>query len=194
MRRTYFEQQRLGKEGDVTLSKELFCRLIRNTMTNMVSIARASSDDYKYPTKHEVIAMAKRLVEYYPMIKDKSTGSRHEWVSDIIYLIIEKKKHCFVANIVSKILIVAFILLYRTLLLKSSWSDFQISEVPWRPNSLLSKEHVRTKNLPLLWQVTMMLIPVLQQSFCHRLQVQAPHGKKMTALMKHVSTLKFTLK
>lgn len=91
MRRTYFEQQRLGKEGDVTLSKELFCWLIRNTMTNMVSIARASSDDYKYPTKHEVIAMAKRLVEYYPMIKDKSTGSRHEWVSDIIYLIIEKK-------------------------------------------------------------------------------------------------------
>ncbi|XP_053344385.1 uncharacterized protein LOC128514611 isoform X2 [Clarias gariepinus] len=48
-------------------------------MTNMISIARASSDDYKYPTKHEVIAMAKRLVEYYPMIKDKSTGSRHEW-------------------------------------------------------------------------------------------------------------------
>lgn len=88
VRRTYFEQQRLGKEGDVTLSKELFCRLIRNTMTNMISIARASSDDYKYPTKHEVIAMAKRLVEYYPMIKDKSTGSRHEWVSDIIYLII----------------------------------------------------------------------------------------------------------
>ncbi|KAL1252310.1 hypothetical protein QQF64_020106 [Cirrhinus molitorella] len=79
VRRTYFEQQRLGKEGDVTLSKELFCRLIRNTMTNMISIARASSDDYKYPTKHEVIAMARRLVEYYPMIKDKSTGSRHEW-------------------------------------------------------------------------------------------------------------------
>ncbi|KTF81489.1 hypothetical protein cypCar_00043544 [Cyprinus carpio] len=48
-------------------------------MTNMISIARASSDDYKYPTKHKVIAMAKRLVEYYPMIKDKSTGSSHEW-------------------------------------------------------------------------------------------------------------------
>ncbi|XP_026114057.1 uncharacterized protein LOC113109002 isoform X2 [Carassius auratus] len=79
VRRAYFEQQRLGKEGEVTLSKELFCRLIRNTMTNMISIARASSDDYKYPTKHEVIAMAKRLVEYYPMIKDKSTGSSHEW-------------------------------------------------------------------------------------------------------------------
>ncbi|CAM4575146.1 unnamed protein product [Leuciscus chuanchicus] len=79
VRRAYFEQQRLGKEGEVTLSKELFCRLIRNTMTNMISIARASSDDYKYPTKHEVLAMAKRLVEYYPMIKDKSTGSSHEW-------------------------------------------------------------------------------------------------------------------
>ncbi|KAK9976929.1 hypothetical protein ABG768_018750 [Culter alburnus] len=79
VRRAYFEQQRLGKEGEVTLSKELFCRLIRNTMTNMISIARASSDDYKYPTKHEVTAMAKRLVEYYPMIKDKTTGSSHEW-------------------------------------------------------------------------------------------------------------------
>lgn len=86
VRRAYFEQQRLGKEGEVTLSKELFCRLIRNTMTNMISIARASSDDYKYPTKHEVIAMAKRLVEYYPMIKDKSTGSSHEWVRDFICL------------------------------------------------------------------------------------------------------------
>ncbi|KAK7127285.1 hypothetical protein R3I94_018472 [Phoxinus phoxinus] len=79
VRRAYFEKQRLGNEGEVTLSKELFCRLIRNTMTNMISIARASSDDYKYPTKHEVLAMAKRLVEYYPMIKDKSTGSSHEW-------------------------------------------------------------------------------------------------------------------
>ncbi|RXN37991.1 Pol poly [Labeo rohita] len=79
VRRTYFEQQRLGKKGDVTLSEELFCRLIQNTMTNMISSARASLDDYKYPTKHEVIAMAKRLVKYYAMIKDKSSGSRHEW-------------------------------------------------------------------------------------------------------------------
>lgn len=86
VRCAYFEQHRLGKEGEVTLSKELFCRLIWNTMTNMISIARASSDDYKYPTKHKVIAMAKRLVEYYPMIKDKSTGSSHEWVRDFICL------------------------------------------------------------------------------------------------------------
>lgn len=71
-RSLYFEKQRLGKEQEVTLSKELFCRLIRNTMTNMIAIARASEEN-RYPTKHEVISMAKRLTEYYPMIKDKSS-------------------------------------------------------------------------------------------------------------------------
>ncbi|KAI9537913.1 hypothetical protein NQZ68_020895 [Dissostichus eleginoides] len=50
-RRSYFEQKRLGNEH-VPLSKELFCRLIRNTMTNMISIARAS-EDCRYPSKHE---------------------------------------------------------------------------------------------------------------------------------------------
>ncbi|KAF4115070.1 hypothetical protein G5714_002559 [Onychostoma macrolepis] len=98
-RRTYFEQQRLGKEGDVTLSKELFCGLIRNTMTNMISIARASSDDYKYPTKYEVIAMGKRLVEYYPMIKDKSTGSRHEWAMDELRRIIEPDNCQYISEV-----------------------------------------------------------------------------------------------
>ncbi|XP_033999488.1 uncharacterized protein LOC117493165 [Trematomus bernacchii] len=67
-RHSYFEQKRLGNEH-VPLSKELFCRLIRNTMTNMISIARAS-EDCRYPSKHEVNTMAKRLVEYYPMIKN----------------------------------------------------------------------------------------------------------------------------
>lgn len=78
VRCSYFEQKRLGTEHNVTLSKELFCRLIRNTMTNMISIARATEES-RYPTKHEVNAMAKRLVEYYPMIKDRSSNS--EWVS-----------------------------------------------------------------------------------------------------------------
>ncbi|KAJ4923582.1 hypothetical protein JOQ06_021493 [Pogonophryne albipinna] len=50
-RRSYFEQKRLGNEH-VPLSKELFRRLIRNTMTNMISIARAS-EDCRYPSKHE---------------------------------------------------------------------------------------------------------------------------------------------
>ncbi|KAI3353876.1 hypothetical protein L3Q82_005083 [Scortum barcoo] len=80
VRRSYFEQKRLGTEHNVTLSKELFCRLIRNTMTNMISIARATEDS-RYPTKHEVNAMAKRLLEYYPMIKDKSSNSDWEHVA-----------------------------------------------------------------------------------------------------------------
>ena len=46
-------------------------------MTNMIAIARAS-EEFRYPSKHEVISMAKRLVEYYPMIKDKS--SDNVWV------------------------------------------------------------------------------------------------------------------
>ncbi|KAL7406521.1 hypothetical protein ABVT39_021316 [Epinephelus coioides] len=73
-RRSYFEQKRLGKECVEPLSKELFCRLIRNTMTNMISIARAI-EDTRYPSKHEVNTMAKRLVEYYPMIKGRDAGS-----------------------------------------------------------------------------------------------------------------------
>uniref|UniRef100_A0A0F8B9Z8 Uncharacterized protein n=1 Tax=Larimichthys crocea TaxID=215358 RepID=A0A0F8B9Z8_LARCR len=80
VRRTYFEQKWLGTEHSVALSKELFCRLIRNTMTNMISIARAT-EDCRYPTKHEVNAMAKRLVDYYPMIKGQSSNSEWEHVA-----------------------------------------------------------------------------------------------------------------
>ncbi|XP_062409433.1 uncharacterized protein LOC134100324 isoform X1 [Sardina pilchardus] len=80
VRRSYFEKQRLGKEQEVTLSKELYCRLVRNTMTNMIAIACASQDS-RYPTKHKVTSMAKRLVEYYPMIKDNSSDSVWEDVS-----------------------------------------------------------------------------------------------------------------
>ncbi|XP_055359365.1 uncharacterized protein LOC129603207 isoform X1 [Betta splendens] len=49
-------------------------------MTNMISIARATEDP-RYPTKHEVNIMAKRLVEYYPMIKDRSSKSEWEHVA-----------------------------------------------------------------------------------------------------------------
>ncbi|KAK5866170.1 hypothetical protein PBY51_020380 [Eleginops maclovinus] len=49
-------------------------------MTNMIAIARASEDS-RYPTRYEVTSMAKRLVEYYPMIKEKSSDSVWEDVS-----------------------------------------------------------------------------------------------------------------
>ncbi|KAK7926242.1 hypothetical protein WMY93_008552 [Mugilogobius chulae] len=75
-RTSYFEQKRLGSTT-TDLSKELFCRLVRNTMTNMISIARALKDS-RYPSKHEVDTMAKRLVEYYPMLK-KPSSSANEW-------------------------------------------------------------------------------------------------------------------
>lgn len=152
VRRAYFEQQRLGKEAEVTLSKELFCRLIRNTMTNMISIARASSDDYKYPTKHEVLAMAKRLVEYYPMIKDKSTGSSQEWDT------VAKKLMKRLSNIRSPV--------------KAKHPPSKRARLDEEPSAAVASDYdadssASTLNLSL------------------NLQNQAPHGKKMTASMKH---------
>ncbi|KAI3374113.1 hypothetical protein L3Q82_005929 [Scortum barcoo] len=67
VRRSYFEQKRLGTEHNVTLSKELFCRLIRNTMTNMISITRATEDS-RYPTKHEE-HVAKKLMKRLSNVK-----------------------------------------------------------------------------------------------------------------------------
>ncbi|MGH0136884.1 UNVERIFIED_CONTAM: hypothetical protein FKN15_019561 [Acipenser sinensis] len=40
VRKHYFEMKNIGREGGCILSKELRCRLVRNTMTNMVSILR----------------------------------------------------------------------------------------------------------------------------------------------------------
>lgn len=64
------------------MSKELRFRLVRNTVTSMISILRAShqGEELRYPSKHEVTAMAKRLVEYYPMLQDKDEPIKH--VSD----------------------------------------------------------------------------------------------------------------
>lgn len=83
VRKHYFEMKNIGREGGCILSKELRCRLVRNTMTNMVSILRATveAEDVRYPSKEEITAMAKRLVEYYPMLQDKPGGSKHSWVS-----------------------------------------------------------------------------------------------------------------
>ncbi|CAM4530089.1 unnamed protein product [Leuciscus chuanchicus] len=60
----YFEMARTGREQECVMSKELRCRLVRNNITSMISILRASQqgEDVRYPPKHEVTAMAKRFV------------------------------------------------------------------------------------------------------------------------------------
>nr|XP_033945851.1 uncharacterized protein LOC117451579 [Pseudochaenichthys georgianus] len=64
------------------MSKDLRCRLIRNTMTSMIAIlkAKGDKDSDRYPSKPEVTAMAKRIVQYYPMLQDR--GSKKTlWVT-----------------------------------------------------------------------------------------------------------------
>ena len=79
----YFKMARTGRERDCVMSKELRCRLVRNTVTSMISILRASEqgEEVRYPSKHEVTSMARRLVEYYPMLQDKDKTMKH--VSDL---------------------------------------------------------------------------------------------------------------
>ncbi|KAG8013702.1 hypothetical protein GBF38_022328, partial [Nibea albiflora] len=78
-RKHHFEMACTGREGESAMSKELRCRLVRNTVTSMISILRAShqGEELRYPSKHEVTAMAKRLVEYYPMLQDKDEPIKH---------------------------------------------------------------------------------------------------------------------
>lgn len=56
VRRQYFELLHSGKGSQCNMSKELFCRLIRNTVTSMVAIPRASSSgqEQMYPSKSEI--------------------------------------------------------------------------------------------------------------------------------------------
>lgn len=77
VRKHYFELKRVGRGGEVLLSKEIYCRLVRNTVTNMVSQVRAEggANCLKYPTKEDLQAMAKRLVAYYPMVTDRLDSS-----------------------------------------------------------------------------------------------------------------------
>ncbi|KAK0143224.1 hypothetical protein N1851_018650 [Merluccius polli] len=70
-----------GQEGDFSLSKDLRCRLIRNTVTSMIAIKRATEDDFNYPCNRELTVMAKRIIGYYPMLKDISANSGAEWES-----------------------------------------------------------------------------------------------------------------
>lgn len=81
----YFEMALTGREWECVVSKELRCRLMRNTVTSMISILRASQqgEEVQYPSKREVNAMARRLVEYY-MLQDKDKTMKH--VSDFRFL------------------------------------------------------------------------------------------------------------
>ncbi|KAG7313886.1 hypothetical protein KOW79_022382 [Hemibagrus wyckioides] len=45
----------------------------------MISIKRAARDGFQYPCTHELTVMVKRLIEYYPMLRDKSAASGAEW-------------------------------------------------------------------------------------------------------------------
>lgn len=65
------------------MSKDLRCRLIRNTMTSMIAILRATGDGDRYPSKPEVTAMAKRIVLYYPMLQDRDLSSKNAWVGQM---------------------------------------------------------------------------------------------------------------
>ncbi|CAL9696058.1 unnamed protein product [Knipowitschia caucasica] len=81
-RKTYSELALAGREHECVMSKELRCRLVRNTITSMVSLLRASKDQMeRYPSKTEITAMAKRIVEYYPMLQDQDTSVKHESIN-----------------------------------------------------------------------------------------------------------------
>ncbi|XP_035985581.1 uncharacterized protein LOC118559015 [Fundulus heteroclitus] len=72
VRSQYFALLCNGKEKNYTMSKELCCRLIRNTITSMVAILRASpmGKEVRYPSKLEMRAMSQKIVDYYPMLRD----------------------------------------------------------------------------------------------------------------------------
>lgn len=46
----------------------------------MIAIKRAAGDDFQYPCSRELTVMAKRLIEYYPMLQDRSAAVGAEWV------------------------------------------------------------------------------------------------------------------
>ncbi|KAK7882210.1 hypothetical protein WMY93_028384 [Mugilogobius chulae] len=76
-RKTYFDMPCAGRE-DCVMSKELRCRLVRNTITSMVSLLRASRGQMvRYLSKTDVTAMAKKIVEYYPLLQDKDDNLKH---------------------------------------------------------------------------------------------------------------------
>ena len=83
VRNQYFELAKKGEEQNCQMSKELRCRLLRNTMTSMIAILRAKGDaeSERYPSKLEITTMAKRIVKYYPMLQDLK--NKNPWVREM---------------------------------------------------------------------------------------------------------------
>jgi len=82
VRQQHFEMSKRGERHNCQMSKELRCRLIRNTMTSMIAILRPKGDveSHRFPLKPEITAVAKRIVLYYPMLQDQGL---YTWVSEV---------------------------------------------------------------------------------------------------------------
>lgn len=85
VRSQYFALLRNGKAKNFEMSKDLCCRLVRNTVTSMVSILRASpmGNEVRYPSKLELRVMSQRIIDYYPMLRD--ADSSIPYVSNIYF-------------------------------------------------------------------------------------------------------------
>lgn len=98
VRSQYFALLHSGKEKDCRMSKELCCRLVRNTVTSMVAILRASpmGKEVTYPSKLEMRAMSQKIVDYYPMLRDADTHMpyvSHSLLTTISKIERDKKKN-----------------------------------------------------------------------------------------------------
>lgn len=99
VRAQYFALLRSGKERGFKMSKELCCRLIRNTITSMVAILRASpmGKEASYPSKLEMKVMSQKIIEYYPMLRDTDPNMPH--VSIVFFILFSLKKYIYLPSI-----------------------------------------------------------------------------------------------
>lgn len=96
VRSQYFALLRNGKEKGFKMSKELCCRLVRNTITSMVAILRASpmGKQASYPSKLEMKVMSQKIIEYYPMLRDANANM--PYVSNVFFILFSLKKKIFI--------------------------------------------------------------------------------------------------
>lgn len=97
VRAQYFALLQSGKERGFKMSKELCCRLIRNTITSMVAILRASpmGKEASYPSKLEMKVMSQKIIEYYPMLRDTDPNMPH--VSIVLSCFLKNMSICLLS-------------------------------------------------------------------------------------------------